>query len=380
MSMTFMRSLRRLRFADAVFARGAFGIGRSRCRLPRLPPGVEGADDALRQQQRHQDEQRAQHEQPVRRQRARGEEGLGVVDDDGAERRADQRAAAADRDPDHRLDGIARREFARVDDADLRHIERAGDAGHAGRQREHEQLVGFDAVAEEARARFGVADRDQDLAELRGHHRPADQEGDDQREAAQREQRAAGAVGLHVEAEDVLEVGQAVVAAEAEIVAEEAEQQRIGHRLRDDREIDAGDARAEREPAEAEGEQARHQQHHQRREPEHVEAVPVPGQLRIVQEHHEVGQDRIAVDAAAADLAHQVHAHGVAAEREERAMAERENAAIAPDQVDREREDGVADIFAQQRHQIGRHLEHRARRQQQVRQRDQHAAGRRPRG
>jgi hypothetical protein len=32
--------------------------------------------------------------------------------------------------------------------------------------------------------------------------------------------------GLDVEAEDVLEIGQAVVAAEAEIVAEEGEQQR----------------------------------------------------------------------------------------------------------------------------------------------------------
>src|SRR6187402_1459290 len=54
-------------------------------------------------------------------------------------------------------------------------------------------------------------------------------------------------------------------------------------------------------------------------------------------------------------------------------MAERENAAIAPDQVDRQRQDGVADIFAEQRHQIGRHLEHRARGQQQVGQRDQDA-------
>src|SRR6202158_4652005 len=54
-------------------------------------------------------------------------------------------------------------------------------------------------------------------------------------------------------------------------------------------------------------------------------------------------------------------------------MAERENAAIAPDQIDRERENGVADIFAEQRHQIGRHLEEGACRQQQVRQRDQYA-------
>jgi hypothetical protein len=136
-------------------------------------------------------------------------------------------------------------------------------------------------------------------------------------------QLSAGAVGLDVEAQNVLEIGQAVVAAEAEIVAEERQQQRVGHRLGDDREIDAGDAGAEREPAEAEGEQARHHDDHQRREPEHVEAVPVPRQLRIVQEHHEVGQDRIAVDAAIADLAHQVHAHRVATEREEGAVTER---------------------------------------------------------
>src|SRR6187549_811540 len=58
-SMTFMRSLRRVRFADAVFERGALGCGRHAPCLVGLPPGVEGAEDALRQQQRNQDEQRA---------------------------------------------------------------------------------------------------------------------------------------------------------------------------------------------------------------------------------------------------------------------------------------------------------------------------------
>ena len=155
----------------------------------------------------------------------------------------------------------------------------------------------------------------------------------------QEEQRAAGAVGLHVEAENVLEVGQAVIAAEAEVVAEEAEQQRVGHRLRDDRQIDAGDAGAEGEPAEHEGEQARHQHHHDGREPEHVEAVPEPRQfLDQFRNTMKSGRIGLRIDAAAADLAHQVHAHGVAAEREERAVAEREDAAIAPDQVDRERQ------------------------------------------
>ncbi|MES3012320.1 MAG: XylR N-terminal domain-containing protein, partial [Pseudomonadota bacterium] len=44
---------------------------------------------------------------------------------------------------------------------------------------------------------------------------------------------------LQVEAEQVLEVGQAVVAAEAHLVAEEGEQQRISQCLRDDRQVNA---------------------------------------------------------------------------------------------------------------------------------------------
>jgi hypothetical protein len=93
--------------------------------------------------------------------------------------------------------------------------------------------------------------------------------------AAPRPRRARRAfLRLHVEAEDVLEIGQPVVAAKAHVVAEEGEHQRKRQRLRDDREIDARHARAEREPAEHEGERARHQQHHQRGEPEMVEAVP----------------------------------------------------------------------------------------------------------
>ena len=121
---------------------------------------------------------------------------------------------------------------------------------------------------------------------------PGDEDAERQRDGAGREQRRARRVGLHVEAENVLEIGQAVVAAEAHVVAEEGEQQRVGHRLGDDRQIDAGDAAAEGEPAEDEGEQPGHQHHHQRREPELVEAVPEPGQFLPVQEHHEVGQDR----------------------------------------------------------------------------------------
>ena len=66
------------------------------------------------------------------------------------------------------------------------------------------------------------------------------------------------------------------------------------------------------------------------------------------------------VDAAGSDLPHQIHAHGIAAEREEGAVAERENAAIAPDQIDRQREQREAEIFAEQRDEIGRQMKRRA--------------------
>src|SRR6185312_16192335 len=62
-------------------------------------------------------------------------------------------------------------------------------------------------------------------------------------------------------------------------------------------------------------------------------------------------------------------------EREERPVAEREDAAIAPDQVDREREDRVADIFAPKRDQISRHMQRRGLRRQQVEQRHRDADG-----
>jgi hypothetical protein len=94
---------------------------------------MDRADDPARQKQRHRDEQATEHEQPIRRENAAGEIGFAVVHQHRAEHCAGERSPPADRNPDHRLDGIARREFARVDDADLRDVEGAGHACHAGR-------------------------------------------------------------------------------------------------------------------------------------------------------------------------------------------------------------------------------------------------------
>ncbi len=168
---------------------------------------------------------------------------------------------------------------------------------------------------------------------------------------------------MQVEAEHVLEIGHAVVPAETHLVAEERQQQRVGQRLRDDREVHAGHARAEREVAEHQRQQARHQHHHQRRVAEMVEAEPVDRQRMVVEEHHEVRQQRVAIDAARADFAHQVHAHRVAAEREERRVTERQDARVAPHQIDRQCEHRVAQIFAEQAHVAGRQMQRRAFRQ-----------------
>ena len=180
-----------------------------------------------------------------------------------------------------------------------------------------------------------------------------------QRCGARDEQDRARGVALQVEARDALEIGEPVVAAESHVVAEEREHQRVGERLRDDRQVDAGDARSEREPSEHEREQRWSEPDHQDREPEVVEAVPEPRQLGPVEKHHEVGQHRMAVDATRADLAHQIHAHRVAAQREERGMPEAQNAAVAPDEIDGERQRRVAEILADERHGVGREMQRR---------------------
>src|SRR5882724_1640151 len=177
--------------------RGDTGFDRLGDYAPAPRQRRDRSDDAARQEERDGDEETAEREQPGFRYGA-GEVALGEVDEDGPDRRSDQRAAPADRDPDHDFDRIGGRELARVDDADLRHIERAGDPGHAGRQHEDEQLVVFDAVAEEARAALGIAHGDQHLAQAGIYDGVCDQEAERQHRSRGEEQRSARAAGLDV--------------------------------------------------------------------------------------------------------------------------------------------------------------------------------------
>ena len=71
----------------------------------------------------------------------------------------------------------------------------------------------------------------------------------------------------------------------------------------------------------------------------------LPGQFLPVQEHHEIREYRIGIDTAGADLAHQIHAHRVTAQRKESAVAKAQDAAKAPDQIDAQRQQCIAEIF-----------------------------------
>ncbi len=81
---------------------------------------------------------------------------------------------------------------------------------------------------------------------------------------------------MQIKTQEVFEIGEAVVAAETHVVAEEGEHQGgVGKSLCDDRKVDARDARPEGKPSEHQREQeSRHQQHHKHREHKMVEPIP----------------------------------------------------------------------------------------------------------
>src|SRR5205085_684323 len=84
---------------------------RRSCVMALLLPGWQKAGDSTRQKEGHAHEDRAQDEEPRIGQRS-GEVRLQVIDQYRAYDRAIERAASADGHPDHRLNGIDRRELA----------------------------------------------------------------------------------------------------------------------------------------------------------------------------------------------------------------------------------------------------------------------------
>src|SRR6185437_4889499 len=165
--------------------------------------------------------------------------------------------------------------------------------------------------------------------------------------------------------ENALEVGEAVVAAESGVVAKEQQHRRVRQRLRDNRQIDALDPRAEREVAEYEGEHPGDEHDEQCGVPEVIGEPPVPRIGLPIEKNHEVRQVAV-IDAFVTDRAHQVHAHCIAAEREEQSMAKRQDAGVAPDEIHRERDDRIAHDLAAKRDRVIGDVQRAGRGHQQI--------------
>ena len=105
-----------------------------------LAPHAPQARDAARQEQRDENEQQAEHEQPVFRAALCVNQLLPRLTTAAPSTGPIERAAAAHRGPDRDLDRVGRRHLARIDDADLRHVQRTGDAADDRGQRPDEQL------------------------------------------------------------------------------------------------------------------------------------------------------------------------------------------------------------------------------------------------
>ena len=204
-------------------------------------------------------------------------------------------------------------------------------------------------VAEKADPRLVVADRADHAAHLAVDH-------DGKEQVAQpQSQRRAPEEGHRdhrlrrvLEAGDVLQAGEAVVAPEPGVVLKEVERQRQGHRLGQDRQVDAGDAAAEGEPAEDQGQEAGDEDDGDELQRQGMRETPQARQFRGADHAEDLAGDSVGNllgrrrqgaglqafehDALGAGI-HQPHADGIAADAEEGEMAKRENAAIAPDHV-----------------------------------------------
>ena len=138
-------------------------------------PVADRADDAVAHHQDDEDEQAADDDLPPGGKHA-AEKELGALDQEGADERPDDGAAAAHSRPDHALDREHGPGVEEGDDADPGGIERAGRRGHEGGDAEHEDTVVGDVVAHEFRAHVVVADRLEHCSDARMRQRPRSNE------------------------------------------------------------------------------------------------------------------------------------------------------------------------------------------------------------
>ncbi len=94
------------------------------------------------------------------------------------------------------------------------------------------------------------------------------------------------------------------------------------------------------------------------------------GRVFQFQEDHEIRQVGISVHAPRADLTHQVHPDCVAAQGKEGRVTEAENTAVAPDEINRNRQYRVRHVFAEERDRVGGDVERGGFRYRQIQKRN----------
>ena len=123
----------------------------------RRSSGSANAGNAARKHQHDGDEEQRHQHFPERKAVAqlRGER----ADDQRADHRAEQAGAAADGRPDHEIGGEPEAEQLRRDDALLRRVDRAADAGHQAADAEGHGLEPVGVEAEQLQAAFVLRER-----------------------------------------------------------------------------------------------------------------------------------------------------------------------------------------------------------------------------
>ena len=264
-------------------------------------------------------------------------------DEGGAERRPEQRPAAAQRDHQQDLDRGGQLQVGRADEAVVVRPQHAREPAHAARDDETEVLVQPHVIAERPHARLALADAHERLPERRAHDRAQDDEG--QKECDERE------------------------IVEGDALAERPGKAQLGawHAR------DAVVALGQRHPAMR---QAPHDHAEGQRDHQKVDAGRPQGDEPEERRHRRRQQDADHErDPEGRAVSRRQDAHAVGPEPQIGGVAQRGEAGVAEDDVEAHGEDGVDDRLGQERQQErgeerGRHEQ----RQERDEDRDAHHA------
>src|SRR5882724_13181667 len=148
----------------------------------RQAPVAERRHDPLRHQEHERDQDRSEDQgrvgkdlRPPIRAAARligAERGVEPLDADTADDRTDQRAAAADQDPDDDLRGLREAKDGRADEITPVGEQAAGETGQRTTDGEGRKLIGARIITQQFGALFVLADTDDDAAEAAGEQQP----------------------------------------------------------------------------------------------------------------------------------------------------------------------------------------------------------------